>query len=169
MRALLRRIGARTGISVMLVVVIAVVVVVARLASPERGPQLPAPVVVAPSSDPTAGDDGAVLTSPSPFADDATVAAAAASFTVAWLRRTLPAEAWLNGLRPFATPAMIGKLTGVDPLDVPEVVAPGSPTIRTRSDLYADVRVPIGPDAILLGMTKSGDRWLVDTLDLDEP
>ena len=100
---------------------------------------------------------------------DAAVRAAAAAFTAAWLRRSVPAAEWLDGLRPLATQRLITNLTGVDPMDVPVVQAVGAPVVLLRSDLYAQVRLPIDASAVLLGMVKQGDRWLVDTLDEDRP
>jgi hypothetical protein len=94
------------------------------------------------------------------------VLATATAFTTAWLRRDLPADAWLDGLSPYATEELIGRLQGVDPLDVPADAAPGSPVIRQRSDVYADVLVPIGThDALALGLVGADGAWRVTTLD----
>ncbi len=170
MRNLMRRIGLRWGVSLGLVLVIAAIVVVARVADGDRDRRLyyPDGADVTPSVASTVGDDGPVAPTTEAYSDDAAVRAAASSFTVAWLRRTLPADEWLAGLRPFGTSNLIANLTGVDPLDAPDVTAPGEPTVRLRSELYAEVRVPIGSDALVLGMLKQDDHWLVDTVDRDE-
>jgi hypothetical protein len=167
-RELLRRLGPRAGISFGLILVVAAVVIVARLAGGDERP-LPyragtdaTPTVVA-----TVGDDGAVAPTPSAYADDAAAREAASAFTTAWLHRSAPAAEWLDGLRPLATQRLITNLTGVDPMDVPAVQAVGEPVVLLRSDLYAQARVPIDAAAVLLGMVKQGDRWLVDTLDED--
>jgi hypothetical protein len=169
MRDLLRRIGARWGVPLGLVCVIGGVLIVARLADRERTPQ---PYYFGADSTPsvaaTFGDDGPITPTAATYSDDAAVRAAATTFTAAWLRRTLPATQWLDGLRPLATTSLIQNLTGVDPMDVPDVAAPGAPVIQVRSELYAEVRVPIGPEAILLGMLRQDTGWLVDTLDRDE-
>jgi hypothetical protein len=114
----------------------------------------------------TVGDDGAAAPSATAYADDAAPRSAASAFTAAWLHRDLPSAVWLDGLRPFATQRLISNLTGVDPLDVPAAQA-GAPVVLLRSDRYAQVRVPIDAAALLLGIVKDGDRWLVDTLDED--
>jgi hypothetical protein len=166
MRTLLRRIGARTGIALGLVVAIAVVLAWARAASgparplPYRGDQ-PLPTVAA-----TVGADGVDATAPSTYADNADVITAASAFATAWLKRTLPADQWLNGMRPFATADLINRLAGVDPLDVPESATLGQPAIHQRSNAYADVLVPIGTsDALELGIVMQDGRWVVATLD----
>ncbi len=168
MRNLLRRVGARTGISVGLILLVTAVVVVFRLADDRRAdpPFRPDPVLTR-SVAASEGDDGPVAEPPDgDYADDERVLAAANDFTTAWVQRTLPAAEWLDGLRPFATEDLIERLTGVDPLDVPSGAEPGQPTIRNRSGVYADVVVPIGPsDQLALGLVSADGRWLVATLD----
>lgn len=167
MRQLLRRIGPRLGIPLGLVMVIAVVVAIARLGGapgpePHNIETEPTPTVAT-----TVGDDAEVAPPPSAFADDGDLRSAASAFTAAWLRRTLPAADWLDELRPLCTLRLMELLNGVDPLDVPLVVAAGEPVVLLRSELYAQVRVPINSEAVLLGLVKQGDRWLVDGLDRD--
>lgn len=164
----LRRIGARTGISLGLILVIAAVVVVARIIDDQRtNPSLPRiPGVVEPTVAATEGDDGPVVETPGEYLDDEAVLAGATGFTTAWLNRTLPADQWLDGLRPHATEDLIGRLAGVDPLDVPSTAVLGTPSIRERSALYADVVAPVGSgDTLVLGLVKLDDHWLVATLD----
>jgi hypothetical protein len=173
MRTLLRRIGARTGVSLGLIVVVAMVVIVARLAADGRTPA-PVPRIsdALPTVPATNGDDGVDGVDgidddePDSYPDDPAVLAAAAEFTTAWLRRTLPAQEWLDGLRPLATEDLVERLAGVDPLDVPSGTSLGEPTIRARSDVYADVLVPIAQhDALALGLALDEGRWRVATLD----
>lgn len=168
MRRFLGRIGARTGISLGLILVIAAVLVVARIIDDQRAnPLFPRPPgVVEPTVAATEGDDGPVAGPSGEYLDDEAVLAGATAFSTAWLNRTLPADRWLDGLRPHATEDLIGRLAGVDPLDVPSTAAPGTPSIRERSALYADVVVPLGPgDALVLGLVNLDGRWLVATLD----
>jgi len=167
MRRLLRRIGARTGISLGLILVVAAVVVFARIIDDQRAaPPIRPPVDWTPTVPATEGDDGPVADPTATYADDAAVLVAATEFTTAWLRRTLPADEWLDGLRPRATDALIERLTGVDPLSVPEDATPRTPMIRERSDIHASVVVAIGTgDAVALGLVLDDDQWLVGTLD----
>ncbi len=167
MRGLLRRLGPRAGISFGLILVVATVVIVARLSGGERPLPYQAGTDTTPTVAATVGDDGAVAPTSSGHADDAGLRSSAAAFTLAWLDRSVPAAEWLDGLRPLATQRLISSLAGVDPLDVPIVRAVGQPAVLLRSDLYAQVRVPIDAMAVLLGMVKQGDHWLVDTLDED--
>jgi len=167
MRRLLRLIGARTGISIGLIIVIVAVLTVARLIDDQRvPPPVRAPSGWTPDVAATEGDDGPIADPTPTYTDDEAVLAAATAFTTAWLNRTLPADAWLDGLRPHATEALIDRLTGVDPLDVPAGATAGEPTIRERAEQHAEVVVPIGAgDTLVLGLVLVDGRWLVGTLD----
>jgi hypothetical protein len=166
MRTLLRRIGARTGIALGLVVAIVVVLAWARVAN---GPGRPLPYrggPTLPTVAATVGADGVNATEPSTYPDDADVLAVATAFATAWLSRTLPAKQWLDGMRPYATADLITRLAGVDPLDVPESTTLGQPTIGQRSALYAEVLIPIATgDGLDLGLVVQDGRWVVATLD----
>jgi len=167
MRNLLRRLGARTGISLGLVIVIATVLVVARLAG-ERStePTYRGPQVTLPSVGATEGDDGEVATEPTTYADDEAVRSAARDFAAAWLQRTKPAAQWLDGMRPHATADLIDRLAGVDPLNVPSGATLGPVQLRSRTDLFAEVAIPIATgEALVLGLAHQSGRWLVATVD----
>ena len=79
MRGLLRRIGARTGISIGLIIVIVAVVTVARLIDDQRvtGPVRP-PTTWAPEVAATEGDDGPIADPAETYTDDEAVLAAVA-------------------------------------------------------------------------------------------
>jgi hypothetical protein len=111
------------------------------------------------------GDDAAVATAATTYADEASLHSSAVAFTTAWARRTLPAADWLAGLQSLSTTRLLDLLTGVDPLDVPAVAVIGPPIVVLRSDQYAQVRVPIDTAAVLLGIVKHADHWLVDSID----
>jgi hypothetical protein len=167
MRGLLRRIGTRIGIALGLVVAIVVVLTWARFAG---GPNRPAPNYrgddTVPTVGATVGADGVDTTEPTTYRDDADVLRAATGFATAWMSRHLPAQQWLDGMRPYATTDLIRQFSGVDPLDVPESATLGQPTIRQRSGVYANVVVPIGTgDALALDLLLQDGRWVVATLD----
>jgi len=167
MRGLLRRMGARVGIALGLVVAIIVVLTWARFAG---GPNRPAPTyrgdAALPTVPATVGADGVDTPEPATYANDADVLAAATGFATAWLSRDLPAGQWLDGMRPYATTDLIRRLNGVNPLDVPESATLGQPTIRQRSGVYAEVVVPIGTgDALDLDVVVQDGHWVVATLD----
>jgi hypothetical protein len=165
---MLRRIRPRTAISFGLILIVTSIVIVARLAG---GAAQPEPRQIdtdpRPSIASTVGDDAAVAPTPTTYSDDAALRSAASTVVSAWLRRTVPAADWLDGLNPLSTPRLIGLLTGVDPLEVPVVQAAGQPVVLLRTDSYAQVRVPLDSEAVLLGMVKQGGLWLVDALDRD--
>ena len=168
MRRLLRSIGARTGISIGLIIVIVAVLAVARFVDTGRStPSLRPPSDGwTPEAAADEGDDGPII-DPSPtYTDNDVVLAVATAFTTAWLNRALPPEAWLDGMRPHATPSLIDRLAGVDPLNVPADVTAGVARIRERTEQHAEVVVPIrAGEALALGLVLVEGQWLVGTLD----
>jgi len=165
MRQLLRRVGARTGISVGLILVVAAILVVARLGSDERPlPPLSGPETT-PTIAPTAGDDAQVAPTPSAFADNDTVRSAASTFMNAWLQRGASPAAWHGSLSSLSTKSLSDSLVGVDPVGVPATRMTGEPNVILRSDLYAQVNVPVDTGTVVLGLVKQDDRWLVDSVD----
>jgi hypothetical protein len=164
-RTLLRRLGPRTGISVGLILVVAAVLIVGRLAGsddkrrPYSGPDS------LPSVGVSAGDDGLISPTPLEYVDDVDVRAAATAFTQAWLQRSKSPEDWHASLVPLSTATLASSLDGVDPVVVPANRMVGDPTIILRSDLYAQVTVPVDSGVVELGLLKQGGDWLVDTVD----
>jgi hypothetical protein len=167
MRRLLRRIGARTGISLALIILIGATVLVARLVDDGRNTNpYPRSPGVGPSVVDTQGNDSADDEQPTAYPDDAAILDVAAAFAAAWARIDLTPDEWLDGLRPHATDALIQRLANVDPSEVPANTSLGTPTLVARSDSHADVRVTIAPhDALALGLVKGEDGWRVATLD----
>jgi hypothetical protein len=165
-RGLLSRLGIRGGAVVGLLLVVAVTVAVARLvggadAGANYSPGQPPTITV----DPTEGDDGEVLATPSAYPDDAAVRAAAGRFTAAWLRRELTAERWHAGLDGLVTTALAEKLVGVDPRSVPASRTLGPPALVLRTDLFAQVTIAVDSGTLRLSLVKPDDRWLVDAVD----
>lgn len=178
MRTVLRLLGTRYGAAVTLVAVIALIVGIGKIAGggrPVSGPQGAGTVANAPS--PTSsqlGDDG-VGSPPAPPTPSTSPGAAdpqavAVSFTTAWLRHDgVTAGQWLAALRPFATAALQSRLAGVDPGTVPASKISGSATTTNRSESYVDISVPLDTGALTLGLTGTGGRWLVDSVDWQRP
>jgi hypothetical protein len=165
MRGLLRRIGARAGISLGLVLLIAAVVAIARVAggaadrpSPNTGPATTPSAAVE-------GDDGAVTPVPTAPTDDTAVLSAVTTFMEAWLQREATPEAWYAELAPLCTEKLRQNLAGVDPRGVPATRTVGESKVVLRSSLYAQVDVPVDSGTVLLGLLQLDGAWLVDTLD----
>ena len=166
MRGLLRRLGARTGISLGLIVLVVAILAVARIAGDNETPPLYSGTDRAtPTTDPTAGDDAQVAPTPSSYADNDAVQSAASTFMNAWLKRNATPDAWHTALGPLTTRTLSDNLVGVDPLGVPATRVVNSPTVVLRSDLYAQVSVPVDTGTVVLGLLKQDDRWLVDSVD----
>ena len=170
MRNIVRRLSPRYGISVGLIIVIAFIVVVARLVGDNRSPTPYPRVSEAPPSLDALGNDGVddrgTEVDPVDYADNPALLDVARDFVSAWARSDLPAPEWLDGLRTHATDELISRLADVDPSEVPDYAMAGEPTIRSRSEIYADVIVPIAShDALALGLVCTSDGWLVASVD----
>jgi hypothetical protein len=170
MRGLLGRIGARVGIAVVLVVLIAGAIGIAKLVG-GGGARPISPRLEAPTStvDPTAGDDAEVAPSPTGFADDALLKTAASTFVEAWLKRNLSPAAWHAGLVPLSTSSLAQSLDGVDPVGVPATRTTGPPTVLRRDEVFAQVSIAVDTGIVVLDLLKQGGKWLVDGVDWDRP
>ena len=176
MRTVLRLLGTRYGAAVALVAVIALIVGIGKIVGGGHPVSTPLGAgTVLPSATSSQEPDDGVGSPPAPpppstspgATDPPTVAV---NFTRAWLNHNgVTAEQWLAALRPFATAALQGRLGGVDPETVPASKISGSATATNRSESYVDVTVPLDAGALTLGLTATGGRWLVDSVDWQRP
>ncbi|MGW3604417.1 hypothetical protein [Micromonospora sp. NPDC005161] len=168
-----RALRSRLGVALMIAVLVFGVLGAARLVSdpadPADGlssrPDRPITTV-----DPTAGDDGAISTEapPSPVTrpGDRTPEQTADRFTTAWLGRPgMTAEQWQAGLRPLSTAALTEKLVGVDPGGVPAEVVTGPPAVRSRTETFVEVVLPLDTGRLRLELLAADGGWLVDVVD----
>jgi hypothetical protein len=154
-----------------LAVVVLGIVGVARAMSgpsepPVSAPRAPIAASVSRASD--AGDDGVAATAEPSVTTSAGAPAAEAvakDFALAWLDRTATPDEWLAGLLPSATPALMAKLQGVDPLGVPANRLTGTPAVVPRGQGYLEVSFPVDSGTLRLRMVAPEGRWLVDGVD----
>jgi hypothetical protein len=176
-RQVLRFLGSRYGIALVLVVIVIGVVSVARAVSgPSRvetvGPPPAVATTVASSGE--LGDDS-VATSESPAVPTSIPGApppdaVAVDFTRAWLNsRGVSSDQWVNGLKPYATAHLLDRLKGADPTSVPADAIRGPAQVRARDSLLTEVSVPVAPGTLNLRLVVSDGRWLVDSVDWERP
>lgn len=177
MRTVLRLLGTRYGAAVALVAVIAIVVGVGKLVGGGRSASAPlgAGTVVTASATASQPGDDSVGSPPAPPAPSTSPGApdprtVALNFAQAWLHHDgVTADQWLAGLRPYATRALQGRLSGVDPLSVPASKVAGDAAATDRSESYVDIAIPLDSGALTLGLTATNGRWLVDSVDWERP
>jgi hypothetical protein len=171
MRQVLRLIGSRYGMALMLVVLVLIVVGVMRGVAGSNRQTLGTAVEPSPAAvNPTAADDSVVDPgSPSPpytspgAAEPATVANA---FLKAWLTHDgVTAAQWRAGFAKYATAALKDKLKDTDPAGVPAERATGGLVIQDRGATYVEASVPVDSGTITLRMIGANGRWLVDGVD----
>jgi len=186
MRTILRLLGTRYGIALILAVLVLAIVSIGKVvagniqANEPIGPVVSAPPAPAESVDPSLGDDSvtdpldpeagpsgntAAKPSLSPGAPDATTVAT--RFINAWLHHTgVTTEQWHAGLKPHATPALMAKLKEADPGGVPaDSVTGPMETKAVGTDVV--VTIPVGGGTVRLNLVVVGGRWLVDGVDWD--
>ncbi|MGC5017519.1 hypothetical protein [Micromonospora sp. DT47] len=168
-RVLRSRIGIALGIAVLVLGVIGGARLVAGPTDSTAGlSNRPAEPIT--TVDPEEGDDGVIATpapqSPPTRPGELTPEQAATRFTTAWLGGpTNTADQWQAKLRPLSTPALTGKLAGVDPSRVPAEKVTGAPTLRPRTDAFTEVLIPLETGRLRLELVAPDGRWLVDAVD----
>lgn len=174
MRLVLRALGTRYGIAlVLLVVVLGVVALFRGIAGNEREPTA-APV---PPASPRVAGNGTPLDTdnrvepPSPSIADTTrleASATALSFTAAWLRHTgVTGAQWRSGLAPYATSGLLDRLAQTDPAVVPADRTDGEVTLIVKDPALLTARIPLDVGILELTLIIVAGHWRVDGISLD--
>jgi len=177
MRTVLRLLGTRYGIGLILAVVILGVVGIAKTFVGNRAANIPIGPVVSPVStaaapDASLGDDSvddsaAAVPGPSVSANAPTADKVAARFMAAWLKHSgVTGDQWRAALKPNATTELLAKLNDTDPAGVPadQVTGPIQ-LIPQGSVTQADV--PVNGGTVHLRLVVVKGRWQVDGIDWD--
>jgi hypothetical protein len=175
MRTVLRLLGSRYGIALVLIVVVLAIVGVAKaFVSNGAGKPPIGPVVAAPSTpgpaDASLGDDSEVdpsssIAGPSLSANTPSAATVASLFMTAWLHHTgVNADQWRAGLEPNATASLMGELAGTDPEDVPASTVTGKIDTNDEGAIVEAV-VPVNGGTVTLRLLAVSGRWKVDGVD----
>jgi hypothetical protein len=172
MRPILRLLGTRYGLAVLMAVLVLAVVGVMRGVAGSNRQTLGAAVEPSHSSsvDPTAGDDS-VLAPDSP-APPVTSAGAAEPGTVAtdflkgWLTHDgVTADQWRASFARYATVALRDKLKSTDPAGVPAQRMTGTVVVQDRGSAYVQAAIPVDSGTVRLRLLATNGRWLVDGVD----
>jgi hypothetical protein len=177
MRTVLRLLGTRYGIGLILAVVILGIVGVAKAFVGGRPSDIPIGPVVAPVStaaapDSSLGDDSvddsaAAVPGPSLSANAPTADKVAARFMTAWLKHSgVTGEQWRAALKPNATTQLLDKLRDTDPADVPADQLAGQIQILPQGSI-TQADVPVNGGTVHLRLVVVKGRWQVDGVDWD--
>ncbi|WP_327006658.1 hypothetical protein OHA72_04900 [Dactylosporangium sp. NBC_01737] len=177
MRTVLRLLGTRYGIAMVLIVVVLVVVGFGRTVFTEGdqpnndalGPTVAPATAASPDPFSSLGDDGfqddqaSVAPSLSKGAADAN--AVATRFGKAWIRKAgITGEQWRAGLKPDASSELMEDLADTDPNDVPTATITG-PVVLESFGQVATAKVPADGGTIVLQLEALNGRWQVTSLD----
>jgi hypothetical protein len=174
MRQVLRLLGSRYGLALVLVVVVLGIVGITRaIGGPYRSTSAypdAAPSQRDVAASPTAGDDS--LVSPEAPAPPSTSPGApepqavAASFVQAWLTHDgVTPEQWRAGFAKYATAGLRTKLKDTDPAGVPAQRSTGPVVLQNRAGTYVEATVPVDSGTVRLRLLGANGRWLVDGVD----
>jgi len=176
MRTVLRLLGTRYGIALVLVLIVLVIVTLGRTVlddgsrrSPSYAPGSTVAAVPA-SADPfsSLGDDGvdeSIAPAPSASSGAADAMMVATQFAKAWLRKPgITSEHWRDGLTPNASSELMASLADTDPADVPAATVTGAIQLQIKG-ITTVARVPTESGTIVLGLQIIGGRWQVTSLD----
>ncbi|MGI5246898.1 hypothetical protein [Dactylosporangium sp. CA-139066] len=176
MRTVLRLLGTRYGIALVLVVVVLGVVALGRTVldngAGRSGNDAIGPTVapVPTSADPysSLGDDGvdeSAAAAPAVSKGAADAGTVATRFAKAWLRKPgVTGEQWRAGLKPDASTELMAALADTDPADVPTAAITGAVQLQPNGGTTV-ARIPAEGGTIVLGLQVAGGRWQVTSLD----
>jgi hypothetical protein len=176
MRTVLRLLGTRYGIAMVLIVVVLVVVGFGRTIFTEGdqsnndalGPTV-APATTTPDPFSSLGDDGVqdepTSATPSLSKGAADANAVATRFAKAWIRKPgVSGEKWRAELKPDASSELMEDLADTDPNDVPTAAITG-PTVLEDFGQVATAKIPADGGTIVLQLEAINGRWQVTSLD----
>jgi len=172
-RQILRLLGTRYGLALILMVLVVGVVTVLRAVN--GGPDNPPatdPVVAPPpaSVDASHGDDSVATpeSPPAPSVSAGTEApeSVAVSFAQAWLDHNgVTGDQWRQRLKPLATESFMRRLAAADPAGVPADRMTGPARVVVRTTDLVEVSIPVDSGVLRLRLVGPGGRWLVDGVD----
>ncbi len=176
MRTVLRLLGTRYGIAMVLIVVVLVVVGFGRIiysdgdrpGNDALGPTV-APASTSPDPFSSLGDDGVVdepaSAAPSLSKGAADANAVATRFAKAWIRKPgITGEQWRAALKPDASNTLMEDLADTDPSDVPTATITGPAELEAFGSV-ATAKIPAEGGAIILQLETIDGRWQVTSLD----
>ncbi|GAA1804087.1 hypothetical protein HC028_04345 [Planosporangium flavigriseum] len=173
MRPVLRLLGTRYGVALVLALLVLGIVGITRAVAGSYQATTFGPAVepsFSSSIDPTAGDDS-VLTPDSPAPPSTSPGApepakVAIDFVQAWLNHTgVTAEQWRAGFAKYATSALRDKLKDTDPAGVPAQRVTGSVVLENRAAQFVEASLPLDSGTVHLRLLSTNGRWLVDGVD----
>jgi hypothetical protein len=173
MRPVLRLLGTRYGIALLLILLVLGVVGVLKGINGSSGDPLAVSPAVTPSavaSSVDAGDDS-VTGDESPQPPVTSPGAAppteiATAFARAWLNHDgVTGDQWRSGLTKYATPALMEKLKNTDPAVVPAKSIAGAVTLEPQASTLVNAVIPLDSGTLRLRLLGSNGKWLVDGID----
>lgn len=173
MRPVLRLLGTRYGIALLLMLLVLGVVGLTRAVSGPGFSTPPADSADGPAASPLppgTGDDGlhgsASPAPPSTSPGAPTPSEIATAFARAWLDHDgVTAEQWREKLARYATKTLLDQFAETDPAGVPASRITGPIRLESRGATFVEAVVPVDSGTLRLSLLGTDGRWLVDAVD----
>jgi hypothetical protein len=89
-------------------------------------------------------------------------------FVTAWTKTDRGDQAWMAGMKPWATDKLIASMTGTDPAQVPATKVTGDAALTKIRAGAATVSVPTDGGRIAVQLLQQGETWKANTLAPDD-
>jgi hypothetical protein len=172
MRDLMRRIGPRYAISLVVIVVVTAIIAIVRLSASGPSPastiggQSPGLATSASDAPDDAEPSPDVAASPSTSPGAASPRTVATAFANAWLHHTgLTSTEWHAAVAKYATTDLSDQLDGADPADVPADHLTGDLIQTDFSSSYVQYAALTNAGTLTLYLQGVNGRWLVSGID----
>jgi hypothetical protein len=170
--ALNRVLRSRSGIAVVLAILVLAVVGIGRLFNGGAAEQPLTSASPAPAMSVDPSDDDTVISpapppAPTTFRGTAQPEAVAYAFASAWVDHHVSKKTWHDGILPNATQRLADQLNGVDPATVPADRLVGRPTLVPAGEGLVNAVVNTDSGKLTLRLVAPDNHWLVDGIDWD--
>jgi hypothetical protein len=170
--ALNRVFRSRSGIAVVLAILVLAVVGVGRLFNGSAAEQPLTSASPAPAMSVDPSDDDTVISpapppAPATFRGTAEPEAVAVAFASAWVDHHVSKKTWHDGILPNATQRLADQLNGVDPATVPADRLVGRPTLVPAGEGLVNAVINTDSGKLTLRLVAPDKHWLVDGIDWD--
>ena len=136
----------------------------------QAGPTVPTPNPHTSTQTPTGSTTSpatSTTAAPSPAAKGSPVQVAT-GFVTAWATTHGGEQAWLAGMKPWATDKLISSLKGTNPAQVPATKVTGDAALTSTQPGAATVSVPTDGGRVAVGLVQASGTWRANTLAPDD-
>jgi hypothetical protein len=133
----------------------------------DASPTVPTPSPIT-TTQPSTSAPTTTASAPPPKISKGSPVEVATAFVTAWATTGSGEQAWLAGMRPWATPDLVESMAGTDPAQVPATKVTGDAALRATRGDSATVSVPTDGGRIAVELVRQAGAWKATTLAPDD-